>query len=91
MVPGHKGGNNAPLSFDGGRDSDDGRGGDRAGGHGNRAGEFATSDRCRRLFWVELDNDDRVFEVDDTTCSDGRKYDLKFDARFRLVRKKLDD
>jgi hypothetical protein len=40
---------------------------------------------------MEWDDDDREFEVDDVRCSDGRKYDLKFDAQFRLIKKELED
>ena len=38
----------------------------------------------------ELDEDDRQFEVDDALCSDGKKYDLKFDMQMRLKRMNLD-
>lgn len=30
------------------------------------------------------------FEVDDSTCQDGKKYDLTFDPTFKLLTKKLD-
>lgn len=40
---------------------------------------------------LEWDDEDRAFEVEDATCGDGRKYELKFDAEFKLTRKKLDD
>lgn len=30
------------------------------------------------------------FEVDDSTCQDGKKYDLTFDPDFKLLTKKLD-
>ena len=36
---------------------------------------------------MEYDEDDRQFEVDDAVCADGRKYDLKFDTNFQLIRK----
>ena len=40
---------------------------------------------------MEWDEDDRQFEVDDATCNnDGRKYDLKFDPEYKLIRKNLD-
>ena len=39
---------------------------------------------------MEFDEDDRQFEVDDAVCADGKKYDLKFDADFKFVRKNLD-
>ena len=35
--------------------------------------------------------DDGKYEVDDAKCSDGRTYDLKFDAGFRLIKKELED
>lgn len=40
---------------------------------------------------MEWDDDDREFEVDNASCSDGRSYDLKFTADFTLKSKKLDD
>jgi hypothetical protein len=40
---------------------------------------------------MEWDEDDRQFEVDDATCNnDGRKYDLKFNPEYKLIRKNLD-
>jgi hypothetical protein len=39
----------------------------------------------------QMEFDDGHFEVDDARCSDGRTYDLKFDASFKLIGKKLDD
>jgi hypothetical protein len=39
---------------------------------------------------MEFD-DDGHYEVDDARCSDGRRYDLKFDASFKLIGKALDD
>lgn len=30
------------------------------------------------------------FEVDDSTCQDGKKYDLTFDPNYKLLTKKLD-
>jgi hypothetical protein len=39
---------------------------------------------------MEGDEDDRQFEVDDATCNNGRKYDLKFDPEYKLLRKNLD-
>jgi hypothetical protein len=39
---------------------------------------------------MEWDDDDRQFEVDDATCNnDGRKYDLKLDPEYKLIRKNL--
>ena len=40
---------------------------------------------------LEFDIDDNQFEVDDVTCNDGRKYDLKFDLSFKLFKKELED
>ena len=34
--------------------------------------------------------DDTHFEVDEAVCSDGRRYDLKFDAEYRLTDKRLE-
>jgi hypothetical protein len=39
---------------------------------------------------MEWDDDDREFEVDDASCKDGQKYDLKFNADYTLKSKKLD-
>ena len=39
---------------------------------------------------MEWDDDDREFEVDHAICNDGRLYDLKFDASFQLISKKLE-
>jgi len=39
---------------------------------------------------LEMDEDDQQFEVDDAVCTDGKKYDLKFDMQMRLKRKNLD-
>jgi hypothetical protein len=38
----------------------------------------------------EFDDDDQQFEVDDAVCTDGKKYDLKFDPQMKLKRKNLD-
>ena len=40
---------------------------------------------------MEWDERDSEFEVDDVRCTDGRKYDLKFNADYTLKSKKLDD
>ena len=45
---------------------------------------------------IEFDDDKGAaypngkFEVDDSTCQDGKKYDLTFDPNFKLLTKKLD-
>ena len=39
---------------------------------------------------MEFD-DDGHYEVDDARCNDGRKYDLKFDTAFKLIKKELED
>jgi hypothetical protein len=38
----------------------------------------------------EFDEEDQQFEVDDAVCTDGKKYDLKFDMAMELKRKNLD-
>jgi hypothetical protein len=38
---------------------------------------------------MEFD-DDGHYEVDDARCGDGRKYDLKFDKNFKLIKKDPD-
>jgi hypothetical protein len=38
-----------------------------------------------------MEFDDGRYEVDDARCSDGLKYDLKFDAAFKLMKKERDD
>jgi hypothetical protein len=39
----------------------------------------------------KLEFDDGHFEANDVICSDGKKYDLKFDDAFKLVQQKLED
>lgn len=45
---------------------------------------------------IEFDDDKGAsypngkFEVDDSTCQDGKKYDLTFDPSFKILTKKLD-
>lgn len=39
----------------------------------------------------KMEFDDGKFEVDDAKCSDGRTYDLDFDASFKLLKKDLED
>ena len=39
----------------------------------------------------KMEFDDGRYEVDKVKCSDGRTYDLKFDAEFQLVKKELED
>ncbi len=38
-----------------------------------------------------MEFDDGKFEVDDARCADGKKYDLEFDAAFKLIKKDVDD
>jgi hypothetical protein len=38
-----------------------------------------------------MEYDDGHYEVDDAICADGRRYDLEFDATFKLVEKDPDD
>jgi hypothetical protein len=38
-----------------------------------------------------MEFDDGRYEVDKAKCSDGRTYDLKFDAEFQLIKKELED
>ena len=40
---------------------------------------------------MEFDSEDNHFSVKDAQCSDGRKYELKFDGSFKLIKKELDD
>jgi hypothetical protein len=35
--------------------------------------------------------DDGEFEVEDATCADGKKWDFKFDAQFKLTKKEIED
>jgi hypothetical protein len=39
----------------------------------------------------EMEWDDGYFEVEEAVCSDGRRYELEFDAEFRLISKELDE
>jgi hypothetical protein len=34
--------------------------------------------------------DDKHYEVDEVMCNDGRRYDMKFDASFKLLDKRLE-
>lgn len=36
-------------------------------------------------------DDDGEFEVDEASCTDGKKYDLDFDPSFKLIKKKIDN
>jgi hypothetical protein len=38
-----------------------------------------------------MELDDGHYEVEDARCSDGHKYDLTFDASFKLIEKERDD
>ncbi len=38
-----------------------------------------------------MEFDDDHYEVDDSQCGDGRRYDLKFDRTFKLIKKERDD
>jgi hypothetical protein len=38
-----------------------------------------------------MEMDDGIFEVDDASCADGRRYDLRFDQSFKLIHKEVDD
>ncbi len=40
---------------------------------------------------AEFDYDDDRFEIDKANCSDNRRYDIKLDKSFQLIRKSLDD
>jgi len=40
---------------------------------------------------LQWDDDDREFEVDDASCTDGKTYDLKFNPDYTIKSKKLDD
>jgi peptidase YpeB-like protein len=35
--------------------------------------------------------EDGNFEVEDATCADGKKWELKFDGAFKLIKKEIDD
>jgi hypothetical protein len=39
----------------------------------------------------EMEFDDGKFEVDDARCADGNKYDIDFDASFKMIKKERDD
>jgi hypothetical protein len=40
---------------------------------------------------MEWDEKDQHFEVDEATCGDGRKHELKFDKSFQMIRREADD
>jgi hypothetical protein len=39
----------------------------------------------------KMEFDDGKFEVDNAKCSDGRTYDIDFDASFKLLKRDLED
>lgn len=39
----------------------------------------------------KMEFDDGKFEVDNAKCSDGRTYDIDFDASFKLLKKDIED
>jgi hypothetical protein len=39
---------------------------------------------------MEWDEDDHEFEVEDVRCSDGHRYELKFNSDYTLKSKKRD-
>jgi hypothetical protein len=39
----------------------------------------------------KMEFDDGQYEVDDARCSDGKTYDLKFDAAYKLTKKTIED
>ena len=39
----------------------------------------------------KMEFDDGKYEVDDFICADKKKYDLKFDPAFKLIRKQLEN
>jgi hypothetical protein len=39
----------------------------------------------------KIEFDDGKFEVANALCADGKKYELKFDQAFTLIKKELDD
>lgn len=47
-----------------------------------------TAARCSggKMEW-----DSPHFEIDDVQCSDGKKYDLKFDQAYKLIDKKIEN
>lgn len=40
---------------------------------------------------AEFDYEDDRFEIDKAVCDDNRRYDIKLDKSFQLIRKSLDD
>ena len=38
---------------------------------------------------MEFDTDDNKFEVDKTTCADGKMWDYDFDASYNVIKKEL--
>ena len=54
-------------------------------------GKLAAAVAAQGCSGGKMEFDDGRFEVDDARCSDGRQYDLEFDAAFKLTRKKLED
>ncbi len=52
-----------------------------------RLTEAVKADGCTAQ---EMKVDDGNFEVE-ATCADNKKYEFKFDAQFKLIKKELDD
>ena len=39
---------------------------------------------------MEFDTDDNKFEVDKTTCADGKLWDYDFDTSYKVIKKELE-
>jgi len=52
-----------------------------------RLTEAVKADGCTAQ---KMKADDGKFEID-ATCADSKKYEFKFDAQFKLIKKELDD
>jgi len=40
---------------------------------------------------MEFDSKDKKFEVDKTTCADGKLWEYDFDSSYKVIKKELED
>jgi len=40
---------------------------------------------------IEVEDDDKGFEVKDVTCDDGKSYEFELDANYMVTKKEVDD
>jgi len=40
---------------------------------------------------IEVEDDDKGFEVEDVNCDDGKTYEFELDAKYMVTKKEIDD